>query len=210
MPEMRKCKECGKMFQPKGREQYCSNDHYRPCPICGAEVLVKYLSDPPRKCDNCRGKKIQPAAKKSESTLLKTKSLFKIEPKDFTMKPSSFTVKPMTTAKAKEPTKPTVKNESKVDKQDWKELIDPIPQTVGDRGMFIEAENQSIRMYIGIDIENGFIPGHQYLVNVSHDGYGYMVVSKDDLTTGEIVKVGRVFSSQISYAQNFAKVKING
>lgn len=54
MPEMRKCKECGKLFQPKGREQYCSDIHYRPCPICGAPVEAKYLSDPPRRCANCK------------------------------------------------------------------------------------------------------------------------------------------------------------
>lgn len=52
--EMRKCKECGKLFQPKGREQYCSNIHYRPCPICGTPVIAKYLSDPPRRCANCK------------------------------------------------------------------------------------------------------------------------------------------------------------
>lgn len=54
MPEMRKCKECGKLFQPKGREQYCSDIHYRPCPICGTPVEAKYLSDPPRRCANCK------------------------------------------------------------------------------------------------------------------------------------------------------------
>ena len=58
---MRKCKECGKLFQPKGREQYCSDVHYRPCPVCGKLVEVKYLSDPPRRCENCKSQKIQAA-----------------------------------------------------------------------------------------------------------------------------------------------------
>lgn len=48
--EMRKCKECGKLFMPKGREQYCSAIHYRPCPVCGKPVEAKYLSDPARCC----------------------------------------------------------------------------------------------------------------------------------------------------------------
>lgn len=52
--EMRRCKECGKLFMPKGREQYCSNIHYRPCPICGDPVEAKYLSDPPRRCPKCK------------------------------------------------------------------------------------------------------------------------------------------------------------
>ena len=52
--EMRKCKECGELFQPKGREQYCPKQHYRPCPVCGTPVLAKYLSDPPRRCDMCK------------------------------------------------------------------------------------------------------------------------------------------------------------
>ena len=56
MIEMRKCKECGKLFHPKGREKYCSDIHYRPCPICGTPVEAKYLSDPPRRCNNCKSK----------------------------------------------------------------------------------------------------------------------------------------------------------
>lgn len=61
MANMRRCKECGRLFQPKGREQYCSNTHYRPCPVCGELVEVKYLSDPPRRCANCKTiKSMQP------------------------------------------------------------------------------------------------------------------------------------------------------
>ena len=52
--DMRQCKECGKLFVPKGREQYCSDIHYRPCPVCGKPVEAKYLSDPARRCDDCK------------------------------------------------------------------------------------------------------------------------------------------------------------
>lgn len=49
--EMKKCKECGKLFVPKSsRSQYCDNIHYRPCPVCGKLVEAKYLSDPARCC----------------------------------------------------------------------------------------------------------------------------------------------------------------
>jgi len=56
------CKECGKQFEAKSaRIMYCPGPHYRPCPICGEPVLAKYLSDPPRRCDKCRGAKSSPA-----------------------------------------------------------------------------------------------------------------------------------------------------
>lgn len=49
--EMKKCKECGKLFTPKStRSQYCDRLHYRPCPVCGKPVEAKYLSDPARCC----------------------------------------------------------------------------------------------------------------------------------------------------------------
>lgn len=49
------CKECGKEFEAtNGRQQYCSREHYRPCPKCGTPVLIKYLSDPTPRCKSCR------------------------------------------------------------------------------------------------------------------------------------------------------------
>lgn len=49
--DMKKCKECGKLFVPKSKlSQYCDDIHYRPCPVCGKAVEAKYLSDPPRCC----------------------------------------------------------------------------------------------------------------------------------------------------------------
>lgn len=51
------CKECGKKFEAKSpRVAYCSDTHYRPCPVCGKPVEAKYLSDPARKCEECRHK----------------------------------------------------------------------------------------------------------------------------------------------------------
>lgn len=49
--EMKRCKECGKLFVPRSkRQQYCEDLHYRPCPVCGKLVEAKYLSDPARCC----------------------------------------------------------------------------------------------------------------------------------------------------------------
>lgn len=51
------CKECGKQFEAtSARVAYCSDIHYRPCPICGKPVEAKYLSDPARRCEDCKGK----------------------------------------------------------------------------------------------------------------------------------------------------------
>lgn len=53
--EMKKCKECGKLFTPKNsRSQYCDDKHYRPCPVCGKSIEIKYLSDPTPRCADCR------------------------------------------------------------------------------------------------------------------------------------------------------------
>ena len=59
------CKECGKQFEAKSpRVAYCSDIHYRPCPVCGKPVVAKYLSDPPRRCDECKNKgKMVPKAR---------------------------------------------------------------------------------------------------------------------------------------------------
>ena len=52
------CKECGKEFEAtNARQAYCSAKHYRPCPVCGELVYAKYLSDPARRCDKCKGAK---------------------------------------------------------------------------------------------------------------------------------------------------------
>lgn len=56
--EMKKCKECGKLFMPiSNKQKYCLEKHYRPCPVCGKPVFAKYLSDPARCCSGvCKSK----------------------------------------------------------------------------------------------------------------------------------------------------------
>ena len=56
----RECAACGKLFQPKGRERYCSGPHYKPCPVCGEQVLTIYWSDPPKRCEKCRKANAKP------------------------------------------------------------------------------------------------------------------------------------------------------
>lgn len=52
------CKECGKIFLANSdRQQYCTDIHYRACPVCGKMVEAKYLSDPARVCSKeCKAK----------------------------------------------------------------------------------------------------------------------------------------------------------
>lgn len=49
------CKECGQPFIPtKPRQKYCERKHFRPCPGCGKQIEIKWLSNPTPKCDECR------------------------------------------------------------------------------------------------------------------------------------------------------------
>lgn len=44
--EVRYCLECGNPFTPTNNNQkYCTNDHYRPCPVCGKPVKVIHAGD---------------------------------------------------------------------------------------------------------------------------------------------------------------------
>lgn len=57
-PNIKICKACGKPFEAKhALQQYCSRDHYRPCPICGDLIFATYLSDPARRCKTCAHKR---------------------------------------------------------------------------------------------------------------------------------------------------------
>ena len=63
-PGQKLCKECGLPFTPKGRESYCTREHYRPCPVCQKPVLIKYLSDPTPCCSKECTKAKRSGAKK--------------------------------------------------------------------------------------------------------------------------------------------------
>ncbi len=224
MPEMRKCKECGKLFTPKGREQYCHDIHYRPCPNCGELVIAKYLSDPPRRCDKCKGRKSKPAEVSKEVKLIdksktskpkeekpKNKQLFKMPGFN-----TSFEMKPMTAIKPIAPVgtpsqQKETKDEPKIDnKQNETTPSQPskrqykIPDTI-DSSRFCEERTGSTMEYIGNPHINSFIPGHTYLLKIERDDYVYWVTSVEDITCGEIVDIAMPYASQISFYQNFAE-----
>ena len=178
--EMRRCKECGKLFKPKGREQYCSDIHYRPCPICGTPVEVKYLSDPPRRCANCKANRIVQHVKPL------------IELKDI---PSTDIIE-----KAKESNEPTTPskslNEPSVSIPTQQLNIDELPP------------GKDIRRFIGKDYKHGkgFIPNHLYELVITKDEYSYWITATYDWTDNCSKEITELFSSMISINGHFEKL----
>ena len=222
--ELRKCKECGKMFQPKGREQYCSDTHYRPCPICGEPVIARYLSDPPRKCDKCRGKRnveSKPAIDVKLSDSIKPAS-----PTGPTVKPmqimslssnkSIFKINPMTIPGTKQEQKPKpeiVDNKSKASEviQSLVSMsgLEDVPIKV-DSKIFCASMSGSRCRFIRKEPLCGWIPGHEYMINVDHDVAAYIISSsKDESEEKQLAGNGIALrcASQTSFFNYFRKVK---
>ena len=182
MDTMRKCKECGKLFQPKGREQYCSDVHYRPCPVCGEPVIAKYLSDPPRRCANCKAK--------NKTITQHIKPLFDI--KDIQ---SPDTIEPA----SKSNTKKTPSSQSSREK------------SVSNSAIQLNNEilsTKDVRKYIGRDYKHGkgFLPKHIYELEIHKDEYSYWLSAVYDFTAGKPVAITELFSSVISIDGHFEKV----
>lgn len=211
MSEMRACKECGKMFMPKGREKYCSDVHYRPCPVCGTLVVVKYLSDPPAKCDNCKGKhtKVHPASK--------AKALFDINEPNLS-KPVILNINLAQAAKFEQKVKEVANKELEENTQ-----TQVNPSTVAevsennnlksiqsgqDPEKFCEELDGKVVRYIGPTAagQHRFINNHDYKIAMNRKDNTYLLTSSHDLTTGEEVSCFYIFSSQISVGTRFGIV----
>lgn len=198
MPEMRACKECGKMFMPKGREKYCPDIHYRPCPVCGEPVVAKYLSDPPCKCKNCRGKKVQLVGK--------VKSLFNIEVGNITP------IRPITvdTTKSQPGMQPVNKDVKPAEKLVLKKLdsnCKPIDVSkIVEPEEFCAAYDDKVMRYIGPEI-NGFKNNHDYKIALNRKDNYYMLTSCHDLTDGCETNCFYIASSQISVSTRFVVVE---
>lgn len=185
--QLRKCKECGKTFLPKGRELYCPDIHYRPCPICGTPVEAKYLSDPPRKCDNCKRKK----STTSSGFVSIPSGSFKLKP-DTKMKPKSA-------QRAVEP--------ASEQKEEWLDNVEIVSTPTIDSTIFCENVTGTVMVYVGQQFKNSFERGHKYLLKVERSDYVYNILSTEDLTTGDDCDIIMPVASQISFYQKFAKVK---
>lgn len=187
---LRKCKECGKMFTPKGREQYCSDIHYRPCPVCGKPVIAKYLSDPARRCEDCRGKKV-PTPAEALQTVVATD------------------MKPEVAQSAKKAKREAKDNEVfianiRLTPSDIKRIIDmgyPVISATSEDVVGYEHR----WVYVGVPTKKGFQPGHEYNIKLDKDAYSYVVRSDEDITDQESIEIYDRFSSIISLNRNFVR-----
>lgn len=186
---LKRCKECGKLFTPKGRESYCSAPHYRPCPICGTPVEVTYFSDPPKKCPNCKYRKVKPLP---EAMKVNAKSLFNVIPDEGPAGLAQLKAEMDLTAN-----KPVDLN--------WMDEVDTSSHPTIDAAQFCDDMTGSVMVYIGNPHTNGFIPGHQYLLKVERADYVYEVSSEEDVTASESCNIMQHYASQISFYQNFGK-----
>ncbi len=195
-PQLRRCKECGELFLPKGREKYCSNTHYRPCPICGTPVEVKYLSDPPKKCPNCKWRKMKPLP---DALAAKSTSAFNIIPEGD--EPSGM-------AQLKAEMEFADQGSDGVVDGDWMDGVD-ISGHAATIGVpeFCEKMTGSVMVYVGKQYKNCFQRGHKYLLKVERNDYVYNVTSTEDLSSGEPCDLYMPLASQISFHQHFAGVR---
>ena len=197
--DMRKCKECGKMFQPKGREQYCPDIHYRPCSECGEPVIAKYLSDPPRRCEKCKGKRSASAPTLKPINLVsKASNGFKLSPMNIPTPKTEPKIKPDTKAK------PASKVKIKMD--DLCKAEKPV-----DRTMFCNEMSGVKCRFVRETPLCGWLPGHDYIVNVNHDNAAYVVSSNTDTTDEDSITathgIALRCASQITFYNYFRKVK---
>lgn len=180
--EMKKCKECGKLFMPKStRSQYCDDLHYRPCPVCGKAVEAKYLSDPAR----CCSKECQQALKKQNTSAKVDKIINDKESTDVEIELSSDD---------------TVVNVlSSVSDHN-------IHSNLSDEGQFILGDAE-VRTYVGRSCCR-FVQGHTYAIKIWKDPqYGnYMVDGYYDLSEDKQCEAHSVHASMISFNQFFLPV----
>lgn len=175
--EMRKCKECGKLFMPKSmRSQYCDALHYRPCPVCGKPVEAKYLSDPPR----CCSKECQQASRaKNKSQAV----------------PASISAASTIQIDTDEGTT-CVNVISLVDRHN-------IASNLSEEGKRLVESGQP-RTFVGKS-SSGFCQGHTYMLEINQDGdYGtYIVSGYYDLTEDKSVAIETTIASKLSFNQFF-------
>ena len=192
---MKNCKECGKLFTPKSRNSvYCDDLHYRPCPVCGKPVEAKYLSDPARCCSNecknqARKMNTSPAKKPtmmpiSSATKNGTKSLFVLD----------ASVVTNTTSDSTSSYRPTIaKLKQSGPDSDFATML---------------RESSQVMTYVNPKSILGFIPGHEYALEISKDDRNilYIIEALYDFTDGKEVSHCMNVASQISITQNFAKL----
>lgn len=167
------CAICGKEFEAKGRERTCPGPHYLPCPVCGKPVVIKYISDGARNCEECKGKhaskKIVPASEAKEIAL------------EDVAKPAVAEI-----------TDTVSEVEQSEEAQSLHSNFE-LPKESDNPTITIELQDdESIKTYVGPLINSKlFIPNHKYKIELSKEQkYGcYVITSGYDYTDDEKVDI---------------------
>ena len=167
------CPLCNKKFIPKGRQKYCNDLHYKPCPVCGKPVPAPYPSDPAKCCSaECRRqlKTIKPA-----------------EPSPVKVVDEPKPVEPESVEPKKEyPLDPDIK-------------LDKKPLQILEKG----TKEFFIKQCIFDSKIKGLIKGHVYNIEVLKEAHTYQVSLTYDHTYHEDVEIVFNIASAISFNNYF-------
>lgn len=184
--EMKKCKECGKLFQPTSNKQkYCSEDHYRPCPVCGKLIFAKYLSDPARCCSGVCKSKLGKLNKEEAyvSEVMQQKADLGIEVPEI----DAFEVL--------EPTPETVA------------YAEADVKAVEEAYKTRQALDGTIRKRFAAFSNDGWVEGHEYAVVVTQVGKEHIVKATYDYTSSERVYLEYGFTNKKKISTIFKACK---
>ena len=196
--EMKKCKECGKMFMPTSNKQkYCSEDHYRPCPVCGKLVFAKYLSDPARCCSGvCKSKlgKLNKSGHKVNPTMITDDS--KLVPMPGAEKLADL---------AEEYSKEVLVDHAEADVKALDELHEA---EVAAETEVIDPTDGTIRKrYTGTSIPGNWINGDEYAVRIEHVDKEYVVIATYNYSKNSPVLAQYSFTNKKKIANIFKACK---
>ena len=196
--EMKRCKECGKMFVPRHKRQvYCDDVHYRPCPVCGKLVEAKYLSDPARVCSNeCRKILAQRTKSQMKETLV---------PVDVPV--SDDTLVTEDSLRASDDTLVTEDEINVSVTSSDSEVVEPAASKETSESDYASQlrDNHKVKRYEGKAVL-GFVPGHEYAVDIEKSDYVYNVTALYDFTEGKSVDLMMPVSSKTSFYRSFKSV----
>ena len=168
------CLLCQKKFIPKGRQKYCNDLHYKPCPVCGKPVPAPYPSDP-AKCCSAECRRQLRAIKPAEPAPVKVIE----ESKPVESKPTEPT-------KKEYPLDPDIK-------------LDKKPLQILEKG----NKEFFIKQCIFDSKIKGLIKGHVYNIEVLKEAHTYQVSLTYDHTYREDVEIVFNIASAISFNNYF-------
>lgn len=184
--EMKKCKECGKLFMPTSNKQkYCSGPHFRPCPVCGKLVFAKYLSDPARCCSGVCKSKLGKLNKEDVhvAEVMQQKVDLEIE------------IPKIESIEVLEPT-PQVVAYAEADAKAV-EAVYKVHQAL---------DGTTRKRFVGLSTD-GWNEGHEYAVVIAQEGKEHVVHATYDYTDGKVVDLRYVFTNKKKITSIFKAVR---